>query len=80
MQLRAEFAVELFGLELGVDGFRLVLARHWALSIGATPPRRATIVLNALSSCSRSRSAANTSVIQTSAPLFDEATQKVQRG
>ena len=35
MQLRAEFAVELFGLELGVDGFRLVLARRWALSIGA---------------------------------------------
>ena len=35
MQRRAKFAVELFGLELGVDGFRLVLARHWALSIGA---------------------------------------------
>ena len=37
MQLRAEFAVELFGLELGVDGFRLVLARHRALSIDAKP-------------------------------------------
>ena len=41
MQLRAKFAVELFGFELGVDGLRLVLARHWTLSIGAkaTQPR-----------------------------------------
>ena len=38
------------------------------------------MALNAPSSRSRSRSAANTSVIQTSAPLFDAATQKVQRG
>ena len=35
MQRRAKFTVELFGLELGVDGFRLVLARHRALSIDA---------------------------------------------
>ena len=80
MQRRAELAVELLGLELGVDGFRLVLARQRALSVGASAPVRPSMALNALSSCSRSRSAAKTSVIQTSAPLFDEATQKVQRG
>src|SRR5271163_284881 len=46
----------------------------------ARAPVRSTIALNALSSSTRSRSAAKTSVIQTSAPLFDAATQNVQRG
>lgn len=35
MKRRAKFAVELFGCELGVDSLRLILARHWALSVCA---------------------------------------------
>ena len=80
VQRRAELAVELLGLELGVDGLGLVLARLRTLRVGARSPVRSTIALNALSSSTRSRSAAKTSVIQTSAPLFDAATQNVQRG
>ena len=79
MQRRAELAVELLGLELGVDGLGLVLARLRALRVGARA-RPLDHRLERAFELSRSRSAAKTSVIQTSAPLFDAATQNVQRG
>ena len=81
MQRRAELAVELLGLELGVDGLGLVLARLRDIARRRARPIRSTIGLErAFELQPRSRSAAKTSVIQTSAPLFDAATQNVQRG
>ena len=81
MQRRAEFAVEVFGLELGVDGFRLVLARRWALSIGANAAKARD------SSCKRAFQllaievgGENLGDPDVGARFFDEAMQKVQRG
>ena len=80
MQRRAQLLVEFLRLELGVDRLRLVRAGLGALGVGARRAPRASTARNALSSSARSWLAAKTPVIQTSAPLFDAATQKVQRG